>query len=78
MDFIYLALFQAFNFGKFTAGGFLQIQPIKSGRRRALLLIISFLFCCQGNGTRNNRIMVETDEKFILVVFSYNVLPRCF
>ncbi len=61
-------------------------QPIKSGRRRALVLTTSFLFYCQGNSGENSRIMANTDKRLLLAVsvqmhfqgVSGVVVPGCF
>ncbi len=43
-----------------------------------LYYLPSFLFCRHGNSSGNNRIMVHTDEKLILAVFSYTCTFKAF
>ncbi len=54
-------------------------QLIRSSRSWALLLTTYFLFCCWGNSGGNNRIMANMDKKWILAVFSKEMLSnvRC-
>ncbi len=53
-------------------------QSVKSSRRWTLPLTTAFLFCCRGNSSRNNRIMANTHEKLILIVFSYKCSSKAF